>query len=141
MGYRWYDGKQIAPLFPFGYGLSYTSYSYSGLNAQVDASGNVKVTFTVKNTGSRAGAEIAEVYAALPSGLGEPPKRLVGWQKVALQAGESQQVSVSIAPKLLSTWDATNHVWKLNGGVYQMIAGASSRDPNALTASVTIAGH
>ncbi|WP_429565481.1 beta-glucosidase [Paraburkholderia sp. MM6662-R1] len=141
MGYRWYDGKQIAPLFPFGYGLSYTSYSYSGLNAQVDASGNVKVNFTVKNTGSRAGAEIAEVYAALPSGLGEPPKRLVGWQKVALQAGQSQQVSVSIAPKLLSTWDATNHVWKLNGGVYQMIAGASSRDPNALTASVTIAGH
>ncbi|KXU85183.1 glycosyl hydrolase [Paraburkholderia monticola] len=141
MGYRWYDGKQIAPLFPFGYGLSYTSYSYSGLNAQVDASGNVTVTFTVKNSGSRAGSEIAEVYAALPSGLGEPPKRLVGWQKVALQAGQSQQVSVSVAPKLLSTWDATNHVWKLNGGVYQMIAGASSRDPNALTASVTIAGH
>ncbi|APA89227.1 glycoside hydrolase family 3 C-terminal domain-containing protein [Paraburkholderia sprentiae WSM5005] len=141
MGYRWYDGKQIAPLFPFGYGLSYTSYSYSGLNAQMDASGNVTVTFTVKNTGSRAGAEIAEVYAALPSGLGEPPKRLVGWQKVALQAGQSQQVSVSIAPKLLSTWDATNHVWKLNGGVYQMIAGASSRDPNALTASVTLTGH
>ena len=87
MGYRWYDGKQIAPLFPFGYGLSYTSYSYSGLNAQTDASGNVTVTFTVRNTGSRAGSEIAEVYAALPSGLGEPPKRLVGWQKVALQAG------------------------------------------------------
>ncbi|HEX3380577.1 MAG TPA: glycoside hydrolase family 3 C-terminal domain-containing protein [Paraburkholderia sp.] len=141
MGYRWFDGKQIAPLFPFGYGLSYTSYSYSGLNAQVDASGNVTVTFTVKNTGSRAGSEIAEVYAALPGSLGEPPKRLVGWQKVALPAGQSQQVSISVAPKLLSTWDATNHVWKLNGGVYQMIAGASSRDPNALTASVTIAGH
>jgi beta-glucosidase len=141
MGYRWYDGKQIAPLFPFGYGLSYTNYAYSGLNAQADASGNVTVTFTVRNTGSRAGSEIAEVYAALPSGLGEPPKRLVGWQKVALQPGQSQQVSVSIAPKLLSTWDATNHVWKLNNGAYQLIAGASSRDPNALTASVTIAGH
>ncbi|MFM0249996.1 beta-glucosidase family protein [Paraburkholderia sediminicola] len=141
MGYHWYDGKQIAPLFPFGYGLSYTNYAYSGLNAQADASGNVTVTFTVRNTGSRAGSEIAEVYAALPSGLGEPPKRLVGWQKVALQPGQSQQVSVSIAPKLLSTWDATNHVWKLNNGAYQLIAGASSRDPNALTASVTIAGH
>ncbi|MFL9995617.1 glycoside hydrolase family 3 C-terminal domain-containing protein [Paraburkholderia sediminicola] len=141
MGYRWYDGKQIAPLFPFGYGLSYTNYAYSGLNAQADASGNVTVTFTVRNAGSRAGSEIAEVYAALPSGLGEPPKRLVGWQKVALQPGQSQQVSVSIAPKLLSTWDATNHVWKLNNGAYQLIAGASSRDPNALTASVTIAGH
>ncbi len=141
MGYRWYDGKRIAPLFPFGYGLSYTNYAYSGLNAQADASGNVTVTFTVRNAGSRAGSEIAEVYAALPSGLGEPPKRLVGWQKVALQPGQSQQVSVSIAPKLLSTWDATNHVWKLNNGAYQLIAGASSRDPNALTASVTIAGH
>jgi beta-glucosidase len=62
-------------------------------------------------------------------------------QVAQLQAGQSQQVSVSIAPKLLSTWDATNHAWKLNGDVYQMIAGASSRDPNALTASVTIAGH
>jgi beta-glucosidase len=71
------------------------------------------VTFTVKNTGSRVGSEIAEVYAALPSGLGEPPKRLVGWEKVALQPGQSQQVSVSIAPKLLSTWDATRHAWKL----------------------------
>jgi beta-glucosidase len=141
MGYRWYDGKQIAPLFPFGYGLSYTNYSYSGLNAHVDGSGNVTVTFTVKNTGSRAGSEIAQVYAGLPSGLGEPPKRLVGWQKVALQAGQSQQVSVSVAPKLLSTWDAANHVWKLNNGAYQLIAGASSRDPNALTGSVTIAGH
>jgi beta-glucosidase len=141
MGYRWYDGKQIAPLFPFGYGLSYTSYSYSGLDTHADASGNVTVTFTVKNTGSRVGSEIAEVYAALPSGLGEPPKRLVGWEKVALQPGQSQQVSVSIAPKLLSTWDATRHAWKLNNGAYQLIAGASSRDPNALTGSVTIAGH
>lgn len=141
MGYRWYDGKQIAPLFPFGFGLSYTSYSYSGLNASADANGNVTVTFSVKNTGSRAGSEIAEVYASLPTGLGEPPKRLVGWQKVALQAGQSQQVSVSVAPKLLSTWDATNHVWKLNNGAYQLIAGASSRDPNALTGSVNIAGH
>ena len=138
MGYKWYDGKQITPLFPFGFGLSYTNYTYSSLNARADSSGNVTVTFNVQNSGSRAGSEIAEVYAALPTGLGEPPKRLVGWQKVALQPGQSQQVSVTVPPKLLSTWDATNHVWKLNSGAYQMIAGASSRDSNALTTSVNI---
>jgi beta-glucosidase len=141
MGYRWYDAKSIQPLFPFGFGLSYTTYAYSGMSAKADSAGNVTVTLTVKNTGSKAGAETAEVYAALPTGLGEPPKRLVGWQKVSLQAGQSQQISVSVPAMLLSTWDATNHVWKLNPGAYQFIAGTSSRDTNALTASVSLAAH
>ena len=141
MGYRWYDAKAIQPLFPFGFGLSYTTYAYSGMSAKADSAGNVAVTLTVKNTGSKAGAETAEVYAALPTGLGEPPKRLVGWQKVSLQAGQSQQISVSVPAMLLSTWDATNHVWKLNPGAYQFIAGTSSRDTNALTASVSLAAH
>ncbi|CAM2150981.1 beta-glucosidase [Pararobbsia alpina] len=141
MGYRWYDGKQITPLFPFGFGLSYTTFAYSGMGAKADAAGNVTVTFTVQNTGTRAGAETAEVYAALPAGLGEPPKRLVGWQKVSLQPGQSQQVSVAVPAMLLSTWDATNHVWKLNGGAYQLTAGTSSRDTNALTASVSLSAH
>jgi len=141
MGYRWYDAKQIQPLFPFGFGLSYTTYAYSGISAHADGSGNVTVTFTVKNTGSRAGAEAAQVYAKLPSGLGEPPQRLVGWQKVSLQPGQSQQVSVSVPAKLLSTWDAANHKWKLNAGAYGLVAGASSRDANALTTSVSLAGQ
>ncbi|MBT2793581.1 beta-glucosidase family protein [Paraburkholderia strydomiana] len=141
MGYRWYDAKQIQPLFPFGFGLSYTTYAYSGISAHPDASGNVTVTFTVKNTGSRAGAEAAQVYAKLPPGLGEPPQRLVGWQKVLLQPGQSQQVSVSVPAMLLSTWDATNHKWKLNAGDYGLVAGASSRDADALTTSVSLAGQ
>ncbi|MGF6674479.1 beta-glucosidase [Paraburkholderia tuberum] len=141
MGYRWYDAKQIQPLFPFGFGLSYTTFRYSGISASTDGAGDVTVTFTVQNTGARAGAETAQVYATLPVGLGEPPKRLVGWQKVTLQPGQSQQVSVSVPAKLLSTWDVTKHAWKLNGGAYQLIAGASSRDTNALTTSVTLAGH
>jgi len=141
MGYRWYDAKQIQPLFPFGFGLSYTTFAYSGISASSDGAGDVTVTFTVQNTGLRAGAETAQVYAALPAGLGEPPKRLVGWQKVTLQPGQSQQVSISVPAKLLSIWDVTKHAWKLNGGAYQLIAGASSRDANALTTSVTLAGH
>jgi beta-glucosidase len=141
MGYRWYDAKSIQPLFPFGFGLSYTTFGYSGMSANTDSAGNVTVTLTVKNTGSKAGAETAEIYAALPAGLGEPPKRLVGWQKVSLQAGQSQQISVSVPAMLLSTWDATNHAWKLNPGAYQFIAGTSSRDANALTASVSLAAH
>ncbi|MFM0341856.1 beta-glucosidase family protein [Paraburkholderia fungorum] len=139
MGYRWYDAQKIQPLFPFGFGLSYTTFSYSGMTASTDGSGNVIVTFTVKNTGARAGAETAQVYAALPSGLGEPPKRLVGWQKVTLQPGQSQQVSIVMPLQRFATWDVTNHTWKLNAGTYGLTAGTSSRDASALSSSVALA--
>ena len=92
VGYKWYDAEKKPVLFPFGYGLSYTTYSYSGLT--VTPGDKVKVTFTVANTGARAGAEIAEVYAALPASAQEPPKRLVGWSKVKLEAGEKTTVDV-----------------------------------------------
>ncbi|WP_413188792.1 beta-glucosidase [Paraburkholderia sacchari] len=141
MGYRWYDAKQIRPLFPFGFGLSYTTFAYSNMNASADAAGNVTVSFSIQNTGSRAGSEIAQVYAALPSGLSEPPQRLVGWQKVSLQPGQSQRLSISVPPQSLSTWDTGRHAWKLNGGTYQVLAGSSSRDANALTKSVILTGQ
>ncbi|CAE6699589.1 glycoside hydrolase family 3 C-terminal domain-containing protein [Paraburkholderia haematera] len=141
MGYRWYDAQQIEPLFPFGFGLSYTNFAYSNINASADGAGNVTVTFTVTNNGARAGEEVAQVYAALPAGLGEPPKRLVGWQKLALQPGQAQPVSVTIPAQRLATWDVTNHAWKINGGSYGFIAGASSRDANALTKSLSLAGR
>ena len=80
VGYKWYDAENKPVLFPFGFGLSYTTYGYSGL--KVKSGNQTTVSFTVKNTGSRAGEEIAEVYAGLPPGTGEPPKRLVGWSKV-----------------------------------------------------------
>src|SRR5579885_3126805 len=102
VGYKWYEAEHKEPLFPFGYGLSYTTYSYSGLRAN---SADRTVTFTVKNTGKRAGAEIAEVYAVLPEAAGEPFKRLVGWQKVSLQPGESKTVTVTVDPLMLSIFD------------------------------------
>ena len=141
MGYRWYDAKQIEPLFPFGYGLSYTSFAYSGMKSSADSSGNVTVSFTVANKGSRAGAEVAQVYATLPAGLGEPPKRLVGWAKVALAAGATQTVSVTIPAQRFATWDVGSHAWKVNSGTYALLAGTSSRDANALTASVSLSAH
>jgi beta-glucosidase len=135
VGYKWYDAEKKPVLFPFGYGLSYTSYSYSGLT--VTAGNTVKVTFTLANTGQRAGAEIAEVYAALPAGAQEPPKRLVGFSKVKLEAGAKQTVTVEIDPKYLSIFDEDKDAWKLLPGDYTILVGGSSQDlPLKATVSI-----
>jgi beta-glucosidase len=126
VGYKWYDAESKPVLFPFGYGLSYTTYSYSGLT--VKPGKEPTVTFTVKNTGRRAGEEIAEIYAALPASAGEPPKRLVGWSKVKLAAGESKQVSVVIKPMYLSIFDESANTWKLIPGTYKLMVGGSSQN-------------
>ncbi|HXE33823.1 MAG TPA: glycoside hydrolase family 3 C-terminal domain-containing protein [Verrucomicrobiae bacterium] len=126
VGYKWYDAEKKAVLFPFGYGLSYTTFAYSGL--KVAAGKETGVSFTVKNTGARAGAEIAEVYAALPASTGEPPKRLVGWSKVWLKAGESKEVSVRVDAKYLSIYDEASDGWKLVPGGYTFMVGGSSQE-------------
>jgi beta-glucosidase len=126
VGYKWYDAEKKTVLFPFGYGLSYTRFAYSGL--KVTPGKETGVSFTVKNTGSRAGAEIAEVYAALPASAGEPPKRLVGWSKVWLKAGESKEVSVSIDGKYLSIYDEATDGWQLVPGGYTFMVGGSSQE-------------
>jgi beta-glucosidase len=125
VGYKWYDAEHKRVLFPFGYGLSYTTFSYSGLKVGADGT---SVGFTVKNTGSRAGEEVAEVYAGLPSSAGEPPKRLVGWSKVPLKAGESQEISVKIDPLYLKIFDESTESWKLVPGSYEFMVGGSSRN-------------
>lgn len=125
VGYKWYDAEKKAVLFPFGFGLSYTTYSYSGL--KVTPGAETTVTFTVKNTGSRAGAEIAQVYAGLPASAGEPPKRLVGWDKVWLKAGDSREVVVTVEPKYLSIFDEASDAWKLVPGEYAIMVGGSSQ--------------
>jgi len=125
VGYKWYDAEKKPVLFPFGYGLSYTTYSYSGLT--VASQGKVLVTFTLANTGARAGAEVAEVYAALPASAQEPPKRLVGWSKVKLDAGEKRSVTVEIDPKYLSIFDEAKDAWTLVPGDYTIMVGGSSQ--------------
>jgi beta-glucosidase len=126
VGYKWYDAEHKPVLFPFGFGLSYTTFAYSGLS--VTPGETTTVTFTVKNTGKRAGIETAQVYASLPASAGEPPNRLVGWVKVDLAPGESKQVSVPVSKEMLSIYDEASDSWKLVPGSYVIHVGSSSRD-------------
>ena len=135
VGYKWYDAENKKPLFPFGYGLSYTTYRYSGL--QVTPGEKVKVTFTVANSGAREGSEIAEVYAGLPAAAQEPPKRLVGFTKVKLNPGEKRNVTVEIDPKYLSIFDEQKDGWSLLPGDYAISVGGSS-DNLPLKATVNL---
>ena len=139
VGYKWYDAEKKEPLFPFGFGLSYTTYAYSGLKAA--ASGHdVTVTFTVRNTGKRAGAEIAQVYAGLPAAAGEPPKRLIGWEKVQLGPGESKTVTVKVDPLYISIFNVNKDAWEIAPGDYSVMVGGSSRSL-PLNQVVKIAGN
>lgn len=140
MGYRWYDSQNITPLFPFGHGLSYTSFAYFGLTTAVDANGNLTASFTLKNTGLVAGAEVAQIYAALPAAAGEPPQRLIGWQKVQLAPGASTKVTVSATAERLAIWDITLHQWRIPAGTFSFTVGGSSRDPLALASKQPFAG-
>lgn len=124
VGYKWYDAENKSVLFPFGYGLSYTSYRYSGLKVSTD--GEVQVSFTVTNTGKRAGEEIAEVYASLPAAAQEPPKRLVGFTRIALAAGASKTVTVNVNRKYLSIFNVDKDDWQLLPGQYTLLVGGSS---------------
>jgi beta-glucosidase len=126
VGYKWYDAEKKPVLFPFGFGLSYTTYRYSGL--QVTPGDTVKATFTVTNTGVREGSEIAEVYAMLPDAAGEPFKRLVGFTKIKLDAKAKQTVTVDIDPKYLSIFEEAKDGWTLVSGDYTILVGGSSQD-------------
>jgi beta-glucosidase len=126
VGYKWYDAEKKPVLFPFGFGLSYTTFDYSGI--AVTPGDSTIVTFTVKNTGKRAGTETAEVYASLPDAADEPPKRLVGWTRVELASGESKQVSVPVSRDRLTIYDEASDSWKLVPGSYVIRVGSSSQD-------------
>jgi beta-glucosidase len=134
VGYKWYDAEHKTVLFPFGYGLSYTTYSYS--NLKVDAAAH-QASFTVTNTGKRRGAEIAEVYVSLPAAAQEPPKRLVGWSKEKLGPGESRELSVEIDPQFLMVFDEQSNAFKRVPGTYIFAVGGSSQDLK-LTREVTL---
>ncbi len=121
VGYKWFQAEDKQPLFPFGFGLSYTTFSYSGLKAGIDS-----VTFTVRNTGKRAGAEVAQVYAGLPAAANEPPKRLVAWSKVQLAPGEARTVTLKLEPKFLSIFNEQKNDWELLPGDYMIYVGGSS---------------
>ena len=142
VGYKWYDAKGMTPLFPFGFGLSYTTFSFT--NAKVvdnltSPNLNFQVTVDVTNTGARAGAEVAQVYLGLPAATAEPPKRLVGWRKVFLQPGAKQSVTVQVdqydSSHPMSYWDTNMNNWQTAPGDYSVYVGNSSAP-----ASLTLAG-
>lgn len=137
VGYRWYDAKDIDPLFDFGYGLSYTSFDFSGLTVgQPDANGDRAVSATVTNTGSRAGADVAQLYVGAPAGTGEPPKQLRGFQRITLDPGESGTVHFTVTAHDLAHWDDG---WVTGAGDYRILVGDSS-DNLPLTGSTTVTG-
>ncbi len=132
VGYKWYDVNNYTPEFPFGFGLSYTTFQFSNvaLKNNLSASNpNIQVTFNLTNTGAMAGAEVAQVYLALPASTNEPPKRLVGWQKVPLTPGQQQSVTVEVdkndSSHPLSYWDTTSGSWLVAPGTYTVYLGNS----------------
>jgi beta-glucosidase len=127
VGYRWYDSKGLTPLFPFGYGLSYTSFSFSNLHVgSLSAGGAATVTATVTNTGSRSGADVAQLYITDPAASGQPPLSLQGFARVNLNAGQSQTVSFPVTQQNLQYWNASSNAWATSTGNYTVSVGDSS---------------
>jgi beta-glucosidase len=124
VGYRWHAKTGASPLFPFGHGLSYTTFAVSGL--QVQGGKTLTISFEVSNTGARAGADVPQVY--LSSAAGKPLRRLLGWEKVQLAPGERKRVNIEADPRLLGQFDAKAHGWKIAGGEYRVAVGASAAD-------------
>jgi beta-glucosidase len=132
VGYRWYDSKKIEPLFPFGFGLSYTTFEYNNLKitpGTFNAGDNVLVSFEVKNTGKKAGAEVAEVYVNdEKSSVPRPEKELKGFKKVMLQPGESKKVEIVLNKRAFEFWDTKTNDWLEEPGAFKILVGSSSRD-------------
>jgi beta-glucosidase len=126
VGYRWYNSQSLTPLFPFGYGLSYTTFSFSNLKVgTLPDGGAATVTATVTNTGSRAGADVAQLYVSDPAASGQPPLQLEGFQRVSLAPGASQTVTFPLTQRNLQYWNSTSNGWATSTGSYGIDVGDS----------------
>jgi beta-glucosidase len=124
VGYRWYDSKGLTPLFPFGYGLSYTSFKFSDLRVgPLAKGGTATVAATVTNTGSRSGADVAQLYVTDPAADGQPPRQLEGFQRVSLQPGQSTTVTFELTQQSLQYWDTSTNAWATSAGDYAIEVG------------------
>jgi len=134
VGYRYYDAVDIQPQFPFGHGLSYTSFALSNLRLSaealdVDRDETLQVSVDVTNTGDRPGQEVVQLYLSdVQSTLHKPPKELKGFRKVALAPGETQTVELTLDRRALAHWDPAEHAWCVEPGVFQVLVGVSSDD-------------
>ena len=134
VGYRWYDRHGVTPAFPFGFGVSYTSFRFSNLRIQLSKPGGASfatVSATVTNTGKRTGVAVPQLYLALPSpssDVPQPPRQLKGYSKLSLAPGKSQVVSFPLDDRAFSYWDVGSGSWKVAPGCYGVFVGRSSRD-------------
>jgi beta-glucosidase len=128
-GYRHFDRTGVEPLFPFGFGLSYTTFAYSALSIQQTAEEDVQVSFYVRNTGERAGAEVAQLYIQdVESSVPRPLKELKGFTKLFLQAGEEQQATIVLPRRAFAFYDVTTHNWLVEPGLFRILIGANALD-------------
>jgi beta-glucosidase len=131
VGYRYFDKKEVTPLFPFGHGLSYTSFAYSDLQVtkEVTAGQKVEVSLRVKNTGKAAGKEVVQLYVSdLKSSLPRPPKELKAFAKVALKPGQAETVRFNLYERALAFYDPQKQAWVAEPGEFEVLVGSSSRD-------------
>jgi beta-glucosidase len=139
VGYRYYDKATAKPLFPFGFGLSYTTFAYKNLTVSAPSGDDeVTVAFDVTNTGNRAGADVAEVYVGdSHAPVPRPVKELKGFAKVNLNPGETKKVSVKLDKRSFSYYDVKNHAWTVAPGDFDVLVGRSSADVE-LTGKITL---
>ena len=139
IGYRWYQSQNITPLFPFGYGLSYTTFAFSNLSVGgFNADGNATVTAKITNTGSVAGADVAQMYVGDPAASDDPPEQLKGFQRVTLSPGASATVTFPLTIHDLASWSSTANAWEAQAGTYSISVGDSSASL-PLTGSTSLA--
>jgi len=128
IGYRWYDQNEVEPAYPFGHGLSYTTFEYDTESVKVEGR---NVSVTVKNSGDVDGKEVVQLYVGFPESANEPPKLLKGFKKLSLAVGESKEAQFTLTDRDLSVYDVESHSWKLVEGEFDLFIGSSSRDIRA----------
>ena len=139
IGYRWYESQNITPQFPFGYGLSYTKFSFSNLSVGAfNSNGTAKVTATITNTGSVAGADVAQMYVGDPAASQDPPEQLKGFQRVTLSPGQSATVTFPLTIHDLASWLPAANQWEAQAGAYSIKVGDASNNL-PLTGSTSLA--
>jgi beta-glucosidase len=142
VGYKWYDANNLTPVFHFGFGLSYTTFTIANIalaNNLSASNPNFQVSCDLTNTGAVSGAQVVQVYLGLPASLGEPPRRLAGWEKVSLQPGALQHVTIEVdendSSHPMSWWNPADSAWETAPGAYTVYVGTSSA-----ASDLTVAG-
>jgi len=140
VGYKWFDKNGTKPLFPFGHGLSYTNFTQGGLKAAAKG-GTITASFSVKNVGSVAGKQVAQIYVSPVAGGWEAPKRLGGFAKLDLAPGQTKSGTVTVDPRLLGMWDSAHPGWQIKAGRYRVTLATSATDKGTSVEVTLPASH